>query len=139
MADAIVFGEIENRNEAEFRAEVTCRRFGPSGFIRGEFQAEISRREFEYAFRSIRPTRILADRSGSTRFVRVVFRNARVTNLTTNVTTFGATIVLRASRNRIGRRRATLTIFRPGRATLRASGFLEDGAVSVFRQVFCRR
>lgn len=139
MADAIVSGNIEGRNEAEFRAVVSCLRSGPSGSIRGEFDALINRREFEYTFRSSRPTLIRTRRSGITRFVRVRFRNATVINHTSNFTTTGATIILTARRSSTGRRSATLTIFRPGRVTLRASGFLDDGRVSVFRRVSCSR
>ncbi|MGI5921639.1 MAG: hypothetical protein ACOX6I_07870 [Syntrophomonadaceae bacterium] len=139
MADAIVRGEISNRNDTEFRAEVTCLRSGPSGFIRGEFDALINGRDFDYSFSSNRPTSIVTRRSGRTRFVQVVFRNARVRNHTSNFTTTGATITLTARRSSTGRRTATLTIRRPGRVTLRASGFLEDGRVAVFRRVSCRR
>jgi hypothetical protein len=139
MADAIVRGNIEGRNEAEFRAVVSCLRSGPSGSIRGEFDAIVNGREYEYTFRSSRPTLIRTRRSGITRFVRVRFRNATVINHTSNFTTTGATIILTARRRSTGRRSATLTILRPGRVTLRASGFLDDGRVSVFRRVRCSR
>lgn len=139
MADAIVSGEIENRNETQFRAVVSCLSTGPSGSIRGEFEAIIGGRKIEYTFRSRRPTRIIARRSGITRFVYVIFRNATVVNRTSNFTTFGASIILTARRSRTGRRTATLSIYRPGRAPLRASGFLQDGRISVFRRVSCSR
>jgi hypothetical protein len=138
MADAIVRGEIENRNDAQFRATVSCLRSGPSGSIRGELSAIMRGREFEYTFRSSWPTRIIARRSGRTRFVFVIFRNATVINRTSNFTTSRATIILTARRSATGRNTATLSILRPGRATLRASGFLDDGRISVFRQVSCR-
>lgn len=139
MADAIVRGEIENRNDTQFRATVSCLRSGPSGSIRGEFNTEARGRDIEYTFRSNRPTRIITRRSGRTRYVYVIFRNATVINHTNNVTTSRATIILTARRNARGRSSATLSIYRPGRATLRASGFLDDGRVSVYRQVSCRR
>jgi hypothetical protein len=139
MADAIVSGEIEGRNETEFRAVVSCLSSGPSGSIRGEFEVLINGREFDYTFRSSRPTLITTRRSGITRFVHVHFRNATVINHTSHFTTTGATIILTARRSSTGRRSATLTIIRPGRVTLRASGFLEDGRVSVFRRVSCSR
>lgn len=139
MADAIVSGDIEGRSEADFRAEVSCLRTGPSGSIRGELDAVINGREYEYTFRSSRPTRIIARRSGITRFVYVVFRNATVTNHTSNFTTTGATITLTARRDGTGRRTATLVVSRPGRSTLRASGYLEDGRISVFRATSCRQ
>lgn len=139
MADAIVSGEIEGRNKTEFRAVMSCLRSGPSGSIRGEFEAVINRREIEFSFRSSTATRIIARRSGITRYVYVVFRNARVTNLNRRFTTYGATIILSARRSTTGRYTATLTIIRPGRVTLRASGFLEEGRISVYRQVSCRR
>jgi hypothetical protein len=139
MADAIVSGDIEGRNEAEFRAVVSCLSSGPSGSIRGELDALINGREFEYTFRSSRPTLITTRRSGITRFVHVHFRNATVINHTSNFTTTGATIILTARRGSTGRRSATLTIFRPGKVTLRASGFLDEGRISVYRQVSCSR
>lgn len=137
MADAIVRGEINNRNDAEFRASVQCSRrrpSRPSGSIRGEIDNRIS-----YAFNSNRPTRIRTRRSGSTRYVSMNFSNARVRNRRTNATTTGATISLVARRRRNGRLTASLAIFRPRQATLRASGRLEDGRVTVSRQVSCRR
>lgn len=138
MSDVVVSGEIEGINETEFRAVASCLSTGPSGSIVGEFEALISGREFDYVFRSSRPTSITATRgAGTIRYVRIVFRNATVVNLTSHFTTTGATIVLVARRSSTGRRTATLTILRPGRVTLQASGFLEDGAVSVFRQVTC--
>lgn len=139
MADAIVRGEIDRRNNTEFRASVTCLRRGPSGSIRGEFEEVIGRREIDYVFSSNRPTRIVARRSGLTRVVNLTFRNVRVTNRNTNVTTSGGTLTLVARQNRAGRRTATLTIRRPGRRTLSVSGVLEDGVVRVLRQVSCRR
>jgi len=139
MADAIVRGHIENRNEAEFRARVSCLSSGPSGSISGEFDLESGRRDNEYTFHSSSPTRIITRRSGITRFVYVVFRNATVHNRRSNFTTAGATIILRATRSSTGRRSATLTILRPGRTTLRASGFFEEGRISVFRRVSCTR
>ncbi|MDD4801524.1 MAG: hypothetical protein PHF24_01085 [Syntrophomonas sp.] len=138
MADAIVRGEIDTRNDADFRAEVSCRNRRPSGSIRGEIDVVINRREFEYSFRSTRPTRVFATRSGITRRVVAVFSNARVTNRRSRLTTLGATITLSARRRVSGRRTATLTIRRPRRTTLRASGFL-DGNIIVNRRVSCRR
>lgn len=137
MADAIVRGEIGNRNDAQFSATVSCLRSGPSGSIRGELSAIIRGREFEYTFRSSRPTRVITRRSGRTRYVYVIFRNATVINHTSNFTTSRATIILTARTNARGRSTATLSIYRTGRATLRASGPLEDGRISVFRQVSC--
>lgn len=140
MADAIVSGEIETlTRNAEFRASVTCLRTGPSGSIVGELEAVINGREFDYVFRSSRPTRIVTSRLGITRRVSLVFHNVTVTNLTSRFTTTNATITLVARRSSTGRRTATLTIVRPGRVTLRASGLLEDGRISVFRVVSCSR
>ena len=139
MADAIVRGEIEGLNDAEFRATVSCLRTGPFGSISGEIDVTIARREIEYSFRSSRPTRIIATRSGISRYVYVVFRNAVVTNLRSHFATTGATIILSARRSSTGRYTATLTIRRPGRRTLSASGILEGGTISVFREVSCRR
>jgi len=139
MADVIVRGDIDGRNDAEFRAVVSCLSSGPSGSIRGQFDTVISGREIEYSFRSTRPTRLVASRSGNTRSVTAVFRNATVTNRTSGGTTSGATITLTARRSSTGRRTATLTIRRPGRATLRASGVLDDGVITVNRGVSCRR
>jgi hypothetical protein len=135
MADVIVSGEIEGRNEAEFRAVVSCP--GPTGSIRGEMEVVINGREFEYTFHSTRPTRLIARRSGITRFIFIAFRRVTVHNLTSHFTTTGATLTLTARRSSTGRRTATLTIRRPGRITLRASGFLEEGRTSVFRAVNC--
>jgi uncharacterized protein YndB with AHSA1/START domain len=137
MADVVVRGEIDNRNDAEFRAVVSCP--GPSGSIRGEIDAVINGRRIEYSFRSTRPSRLVASRSGNTRSVNATFRNARVTNRTSGGTTTGATITLSARRRSTGRRTATLTIRRPGRATLRASGVLDDSVITVNRRVSCRR
>jgi uncharacterized protein YndB with AHSA1/START domain len=139
MADAVVRGDIDGRNDAQFRAQVSCLRTGPSGSIRGEIDAVVSGREIEYSFRSTRPTRVVASRSGNARSVTAVFSNATVTNQSSRVTTTGATITLSARRSSTGRRTATLTIRRPGRATLRASGVLDDGVITVNRQVSCRR
>ena len=139
MADAIASGEIDSRNDAEFRAVLSCLSSGPSGSIRGEIEATIGGREFDYTFRSSRPIRIVARRPGITRYNFATFRNATVTNQTRNLTTTGATIRLTARRNSNGRRSATLTILRPGRSTLRASGFLDDGRTSVSRPVSCSR
>jgi hypothetical protein len=137
MADVIVRGDIDGRNDAEFRAVVSCP--GPTGSIRGQIDAVISGREIEYSFRSTRPTRLVASRSGNTRSVNAVFSNARVTNRRSGVTTTGATITLTARRSSTGRRTATLTIRRPGRATLRSSGTLDDSVITVNRRVSCRR
>ena len=137
MADVIVRGDIDGRNDAEFRAVVSCP--GPSGSIRGEIEAVINRREIEYSFRSTRPSRLVASRSGNTRSINAVFRNARVTNRRSGVTTTGATITLSARRSPRRRRTAILTIRRPGRATLRASGILDDSVIIVNRRVSCRR
>jgi hypothetical protein len=139
VADAIISGDIEGLNEAEFRSSVSCLSTGPSGSIRGEFDLESGGRDIEYTFHSNRPTRIITRRSGIIRFVQVVFRNATVHNLTSNFTTTGATIILTARRSSTGRRTATLAIRRPGKVTLTASGFLEEGRISVFRRVSCTR
>ncbi|MGE5397666.1 MAG: hypothetical protein ACM3MK_09075 [Chitinophagales bacterium] len=138
MADTVVSGEIETlTRDCEFRATGSCIP-GPSGSITGELEAIINGREFEYTFHSTRCTSVTATRgAGTIRFVRLVYRNATVHNLTSHFTTTGATIVVVARRSSTGRRTATVTIFRPGRVTLQASGFLEDGQVSVFRQVAC--
>lgn len=137
MADVIVRGEIDARNDADFRAVVSCP--GPTGSIRGEIDAVINGRQIEYSFRSTRPSRLVASRSGNTRTVNATFRNATVTNRSSGVTTTGATITLTARRSSTGRRTATLTIRRPGRATLRSSGVLDDGVVTVNRGVSCTR
>ncbi len=137
MADAIASGDIDARNDAEFRAFLSCLRSGPSGSIRGELEAIIDGRQYEYTFRSSRPTRIIARRSGITRYIFAVFRNATVINHTSNYTTTGATIRMTARRSSTGRRSAALTIRRPGRVTLRASGYLDDGRTSVYRRVSC--
>lgn len=137
LADVIVRGDIDGRNDAQFRAVVSCP--GPSGSIRGEIEAVIDGREIEYSFRSTRPTRLVASRSGNTRSVRAVFSNGTVTNQNSGVTTTGATITLTARRSSTGRRTATLTITRPGRATLRSSGILDDGVITVNRGVSCTR
>lgn len=141
MADTVVSGEIETlTRECEFRAVGSCLSTGPSGSIFGDLEAIIGGREFDYIFHSTRCTSVRALRgAGTIREVRLVYRSVTVHNLTSHFTTTGATIVVVARRSSTGRRTATITIFRPGRVTLQASGFLEDGAVSVFRQVTCSR
>jgi hypothetical protein len=138
MADVIVSGEIDGRNDAEFRAVLSCLRSGPSGSIRGKLDATINRREEDYSFRSNNPTRIVARRSGRTRYVYAVFRNATVINHTRNYTITGATIILTVRQTSTGRRTANLSISRSGRTTLRSSGRLEDSRISVSRPVSCR-
>lgn len=138
MADAIVRGDIDGINDAEFRTTLTCNRGVPTGSIRGQIDIESSPRDIEYSFRSVNPTRIIARRSGITRFVQVVFRRVTLVNLRTGATINNARIVLTARRNVNGRRRATLVIFRPGRTTLRASGILENGRIFVARNVSCQ-
>ncbi len=139
MADAIVSGEIENRNATEFRADVSCLRNGTSGSIRGEFELETNGNDIKYRFRSSSPSRLVTRRSGITRYVHVVFRNATVTNRSNNTSITGATITLTARRSTTGRRTATLVITRPGRSSLKASGHLDDGRVTVNRVTSCRR
>lgn len=138
MADTVVGGEIETfTRDCEFRATGSCVP-GPLGSIGGELEAIISGREFDYVFHSSRCTSVTAIRgAGTIRYVRLVYRGATVHNLTSNFTTTGATIVVVARRSSTGRRTATITIYRPGRVTLQASGFLEEGQVSVYRQVTC--
>ncbi|MGE5416657.1 MAG: hypothetical protein ACM3UZ_07830 [Acidobacteriota bacterium] len=138
MADTVVGGEIETlTRDCEFRATGSCVP-GPSGSIVGELEAIIGGREFDYVFHSSRCTSVTASRgAGTIRYVRLVYRSATVHNLTSNFTTTGATIVVVARRSSTGRRTATITIYRPGRVTLQASGFLEEGQVSVYRQVTC--
>ncbi len=139
MADAIVRGEIDGVNDAEFRTSLTCSRGVPSGSIRGEIEIRSAGRDTDYTFRSTSPTSIVARRAGVTRYVRVVFRRVRLINQRTGFTINNAQIVLLARTLANGRRRATLTIFRPGRTTFRSSGVLEDGRVFVARNVSCQR
>lgn len=137
MADAVAAGRIEGANEASFRADVSCINGDPSGFIRGRMNATINGSEYDYSFHSRRATRVIARRNGITRYIYAIFRYATVRNLTLGFTTYGATIILTARRSSTGRRSAILSIYRPGRADLKASGFLDDGRTSVYRQVNC--
>ncbi|MDD2620463.1 MAG: hypothetical protein PHC92_07340 [Syntrophomonadaceae bacterium] len=137
MADAVAAGQIEGANEATFRADVTCVVGEPSGFIRGRMEATVNGRVYNYSFHSRSATRVIARRSGIARYIYAIFRRATVHNLTLGFTTYGATIILTAQRNSTGYRSAILSIYRPGRVTLRASGHLDDGRTSVYRQVNC--
>ncbi|HPT69058.1 MAG TPA: hypothetical protein PKW50_02855 [Syntrophomonas sp.] len=138
MADAIVRGEIDGINDAEFRTSLTCSRGVPTGSIRGEIEIRANRRDIDYTFRSTNPTRIIARRYGITRYVYVVFSQVTLRNQRTGFTISNARIVLTARKLANGRRQATLLIFRPGRTTLRASGILEDGRIFVARNVSCQ-
>jgi hypothetical protein len=138
MADAIVRGEIDGVNQAEFRATLTCSNCGPAGSIRGEIEIGTRPRDIKFTFSSTNPTRIIARRSGITRFVYATFSRVTLTNRRTGFTIRNARIVLTARQLANGRRRATLLIYRPGRTTLRASGVLVDGRVFVNRNVSCQ-
>ena len=136
---AVVQGRIDVENaEALFRATADCFDNEPSGSIFGCFEAEINDRDFQYVFRADRPSRVVTT-TGTTRSVTVVYRNATVTNITSIFSVFNATITLVARRRSSGAINATLTIRRPGRVTLRASGTLRRGVIIVNRAVSCRR
>jgi len=137
MTDAIVRGEIDGINQAEFRATLTCFNLRPTGSIRGEIEIDSRPRDIEFSFRSANPTRIIVRRSGRTRYVYAAFSRVTLRNRRTGFTIRNARIVLTARKLANGRRQATLLICRPGRTTLRASGALEDGRVFVARNVSC--
>lgn len=138
MADAIVRGEIDGINQAEFRATLTCTRGRPTGSIRGEIEINSRPRDIEFSFRSNNPTRMILRKHGITRYVYAVFTQVTLTNRRTGFTIRNARAVLTARKLANGRRRATLLIYRPGRTALRASGVLEDGRVFVARNVSCQ-
>lgn len=136
---AVVEGRIDVENaEALFRATADCLGGDPVGSIFGCFDAEINDRDFQYVFKADRPSRVNTI-TGTNRSVRVVYRNATVTNITSRFSVFNATITLVARRRSSGRIDATLTITRPGRVTLRASGRLERGVIIVTRSISCTR
>jgi len=134
---AVVEGRIDARNaETTFRATADCSNNEPTGSIFGCLEAEINDRDFRYVFKADRPSRVVTT-TGRTRSVTVVYRNATVTNITSRFSVFNATITLVARRSSSGVINATLTIRRPGRVTLRASGRLQNGVIIVNRAVSC--
>lgn len=138
MADAVIRGTIEGINrEAEIRAEVSCFRGIPTGFIRGEIEVEVDG-EREFRFRSIRPTFLETIREGNRRVVMVRFRQVRVRNVRTNRIFRNCTLILTVRRMQNGCQRAVLIIRCPGRRQLRISGRFE-GLIRVNREVICRR
>lgn len=138
MADAIVSGEINNFNKAEFSTSLTCRNSVPYGSIRGEIELGLSGRGARFSFRSSSPSRIIARKAGITRYVYAVFGRVTLINRRTGFTINNARIVLTARKNVNGRRSATLIIYRPGLTTLRVSGYLYNGRVFVGRNVSCQ-
>lgn len=138
MADAIVRGEIDGVNQAEFQATLTCTHGRPTGSIQGDIEVESRFSDIDFSFRSANPTRIIVRKSGITRYVYAVFSRVTLTNRRTGITIRNAQIVLTARKLANGRRQATLLIYRPGQATLRASGVLKNGRVFVGRNVSCQ-
>jgi|CZCB01.1.fsa_nt_gi hypothetical protein len=134
---AVVEGRIDARDaEATFRATADCVNNEPTGSIFGCLEAEINDRDFRYVFKADRASRVVTT-TGTTRSVTAVYRNATVTNITSRFSVFNATITLEARRSSSGVINATLTIRRPGRVTLRASGRLRNGVIIVNRAVSC--
>jgi len=134
---SVVQGRIDVENaEALFRSTADCINREPVGSIFGCFDAEINDRDFQYVFRANRPSRVVTS-TGTNRRVTVVYPAATVTNITSRFTVFNATITLVSRRRSNGTIIATLTIRRPGRVTLRASGILRNGVIIVNRTVSC--
>jgi hypothetical protein len=138
MADAIVRGVIQGNNQAQFQTTLSCSNSAPYGSISGEFEVNQNGRGNTFIFRSNSPSRIITRRAGITRYVYAAFGNVTLINRRTGVVINNARIVLTARKNANGRRSATLTIYRPGRMTLTASGFLANGRVFVGRNVSCQ-
>lgn len=139
MADATVRGNVGISTRAQINASLTCRNSAPSGSINGRITTmNANCRQTSFDFRSTRPIRIAARRSGNIRNVDATFGQVTLVNRSNGNVTRNARLALSARRGANMNRSASLTITRAGGGTLRTAGNLRNGRVAVSRNVSCQ-